>query len=89
MPTRRPPLRLCLGCGEQRPKRELVRIVRTPEGEMRLDATGKANGRGAYVCPDGECLDRALKSQRLGRALEVEVSQETVDGLRTQLGRAK
>jgi len=86
MPKRRPPMRLCLGCGAQRDKRELVRIVRTPEGEVRVDPTGKANGRGAYICPQGECLDRALKSKRLGRALEAEVSQGTVDGLRTQLG---
>ena len=86
MQRRHPPLRLCLGCGQQRPKRELLRVVRTPEGEVRLDPGGKLNGRGAYVCPDKECLQKALRSQRLGRALDVEVPAETVALLAAQLG---
>jgi len=85
MRVRRQPLRLCLGCGQQRPKRELVRIVRTPEGQVQLDPTGKLNGRGAYICPDHGCLQQALKTKRLGRALEAEIPPEAVAELQSRL----
>ncbi len=85
MPTRNPPMRLCLGCGQQRQKRELVRVVRTPEGEVRIDPTGKLSGRGAYVCPDADCLRRAVKNQRLSRALEVELPSDIVAALSARL----
>ena len=75
------PLRQCLGCRPRRPKRELLRVVRTPAGEVRLDLNGKVSGRGAYVCPDPECLKRAAKSGALGRALETEIPQEVFDAL--------
>lgn len=64
------PMRMCVGCREMRPKKELVRIVRTPEGEIRIDLTGKASGRGAYICRDEKCLARAQKIRALERALE-------------------
>ncbi|NLC15381.1 MAG: YlxR family protein [Firmicutes bacterium] len=69
---KRQPQRTCLGCREVRPKRELLRIVRTPEGAIEVDPTGKKSGRGAYVCPKGECVEQLAKSKRLGKALGVE-----------------
>ncbi len=76
---------MCLGCNQQRPKRELIRVVRSPEGEVRLDPTGKANGRGAYICPDPACLQKALKNQRLGHALEANLPPETIEELTLRL----
>jgi len=85
LPVRKPPLRTCLGCGQQRHKRELVRVVRTPEGAVRLDPGGKMNGRGAYICPDAQCLERALKNQRLSRALEADLPPDIVAALAARL----
>ena len=85
MRTRKPPMRLCLGCGQQRQKRELVRVVRTPAGEVRVDPTGKLSGRGAYICPDPECLRLAIKNQRLSRALEAELPPDIVATLAARL----
>ena len=79
------PQRQCLGCREMKPKRELLRVVRSPEGAVTLDSKGKAPGRGAYVCPKAECLKRAVKSKALSRALEVEIPQEIYDSLQQQL----
>ena len=64
------PMRQCLGCREMKPKKELIRVVRTPEGEVLLDPTGRRNGRGAYLCCKKECLARAVKTRALERALE-------------------
>jgi hypothetical protein len=66
-----------------RPKRELVRVVRTPSGEVRVDATGKVSGRGAYVCPAEVCVDSALREHRLEQALEVPIPESAVAELRT------
>ncbi len=85
MRTRKPPMRLCLGCGQQREKRELVRLVRTPDGGVLVDPTGKLSGRGAYICPDPDCLRRAIKNQRLSRALETELSPDVVTTLSARL----
>jgi len=82
---RKQPLRTCLGCGGVFPKKQLVRVVRTPEGVVLIDRTGKAPGRGAYVCATVECLEKAVKAKRLPRALETEVSQEIIDQLRASL----
>ena len=65
---RKIPMRKCVGCNKMKPKRELIRVVRGPEGGISLDRTGKANGRGAYLCPDAECLKRARKRRSLERA---------------------
>ena len=75
------PLRVCLGCQERKPKKELIRVVRTPEGQIVVDATGKLSGRGAYVCPSDECLRRALKARRLEKSLKHSIPQETCEAL--------
>ena len=75
------PQRQCVGCRTKRDKRDLLRIVKTPEGEIVLDATGKKSGRGVYVCPDPECLRKARKSRGLERALETTIPAEVYDGL--------
>ena len=85
MRSRKPPMRLCLGCGQQREKRELMRVVRTPEGGVQVDQTGKLSGRGAYICPDPECLRLAIKNQRLSRSLEIELPSEIVAALSARL----
>jgi uncharacterized protein len=76
MKPRHVPVRTCAGCRQERPKREMVRIVRTPEGSVVVDATGKRAGRGTYLCPDGECWRKALRSGALGRVLKTEISSE-------------
>ena len=76
------PMRQCLGCREMKPKRELIRVVRSPEGEVSLDFKGKKSGRGAYVCPYGECLKKAVRSKALERALGVQIDE----GIYAQLG---
>ena len=75
------PMRQCLGCREMKPKKELIRVVKSPEGQISLDFRGKAPGRGAYVCPDPACLKRASKSKALERAFETQIPQEIYDGL--------
>lgn len=75
------PMRQCVGCREMKAKKELVRVVRSPEGEISLDFRGKAPGRGAYVCPQAECLRRAIKSRALERGLDCQISQEIYDQL--------
>lgn len=79
------PMRQCLGCREMKPKRELVRVVRSPEGTVSLDPKGKANGRGAYLCPNMDCLKKAIRSKALARALDVEIPQEIYDTLLAQM----
>jgi hypothetical protein len=78
-------MRMCVSCREMQPKKELVRVVRTPEGAVVLDATGRANGRGAYLCKKSACLEKAIKSRALERALETKIEPETYDTLRSQL----
>ena len=73
---RKKPLRTCLGCRTAKEKSELIRIVRTPEGEVVLDLTGRKNGRGAYICRDAECLRKAVKTKALSRALGAEIPEE-------------
>ena len=75
------PIRQCTGCREQKPKKELIRVVRSPEGTVSLDFRGKAPGRGAYLCRDPICLKKAVKSRALERALAVPVPQEVFDRL--------
>ncbi len=73
---RKIPMRQCVGCRTMRPKSELLRIVRSPEGEVTFDPTGKKAGRGAYICNDPECLKKAIKSRGLSRAFEAEIPDE-------------
>ena len=70
------PIRQCIGCREQKPKPELIRVVRSPSGEVFLDPRGKASGRGAYLCRDAACLKKAVKSRALERALSVPIPEE-------------
>lgn len=73
--------RTCVGCGEESPKRTLLRVVRSPEGEVRYDRTGKANGRGAYLCADPACIAAAKKRKSLSRALKAEVPESVYEEL--------
>ena len=79
------PQRTCMACQAKKDKRELVRIVRSPEGEISVDLTGKKPGRGAYICPDLECLNKVVKSKRLERSLETVISEEVYETLKEQL----
>ena len=78
---RKVPLRKCSGCGEMKPKKELVRIVRTPEGEICADPTGKKSGRGAYICLSENCFSLARKGKKLERAFGCRISDEVYDAL--------
>ena len=80
------PMRQCLGCRTMKPKRELIRAVRSPDGEVSLDFGGKKPGRGAYVCHNPECLKRSIKSKALSRAFGVEIPQSVMDALQEQMG---
>lgn len=73
---KKPPVRTCLGCGEPKEKKLLIRIVRTPQGEILIDPTGKKSGRGAYICPDAACLAKAKKTRRLEKNLQTEIPDE-------------
>ncbi len=86
MKTKKIPLRKCLGCSEGKPKRELIRIVKNKEGDIFVDLTGKANGRGAYICKNPECLEKAAKSKRLNKALEVEIPDKVYEDLLKEIG---
>ena len=81
MQQKKIPMRQCVGCREMKPKKELIRVVKSPEGQISLDFRGKAPGRGAYVCPDTACLKRAIKSKALERGFETQIPQEIYDGL--------
>lgn len=79
------PMRQCTGCREMKPKRELIRVVRSPENEIALDFKGKAQGRGAYVCRSQECLKKAIKSKALEKSLEVSIPDEIYLQLKEQM----
>jgi predicted RNA-binding protein YlxR (DUF448 family) len=82
-------MRQCLGCNEHKPKRELIRIVRTPEGEVVADMTGKKNGRGAYLCPSESCLRRVQRSKRAEKVLECAVPDEVYEAVASALAEDK
>lgn len=79
------PMRQCTGCREMKPKRELIRVVKSPENEISLDFKGKAQGRGAYVCQDPECLKKAIKSKALERSLDIKIPDEIYAQLAAQM----
>ena len=79
------PMRQCTGCREMKPKRELIRVVKSPENEISLDFKGKAQGRGAYVCHSQECLKKAIKSKALEKSLEVSIPEEIYLQLKEQM----
>ncbi len=79
------PQRQCMGCRERKAKREMIRVVRSPEGNVSLDFGGKMNGRGAYICPNPECLKKAIRAKALDRSLEVTIPQEVYDRLEKEM----
>ena len=78
-------MRQCLGCNEHKPKAEMIRVVRSPEGEISLDTKGKKSGRGAYVCFSVKCLNKARKSKRIERALDCAIPEEVYDAMEARL----
>lgn len=82
---RRIPQRQCVGCRVMKDKKELLRVVRTPDGQLLLDGRGKVSGRGAYVCHDAACLKKARKSKALERALEIPIPESVYDALEAQM----
>lgn len=86
MPVRKSiPMRKCTGCNEMKPKKELVRVVRSPEGEVLLDLTGKKPGRGAYVCRSSECLSKAIKAKRFEKAFSCEIPSEVYQKMEEEM----
>jgi len=83
--VRKIPQRMCVGCREMKNKKELIRIVRTPDEMILIDRTGKKSGRGAYICPEAQCLNIAVKGKRLQKALEREIPEEIIEALRKEL----
>ena len=89
LPQRKIPMRLCLGCNEHKPKTELIRILRTPEGEITLDTTGKKSGRGAYICKNPACLKKLRRNRRAETNLGVAIPEEVWDALEAALAEEK
>ncbi|OPY59081.1 MAG: hypothetical protein A4E55_00450 [Pelotomaculum sp. PtaU1.Bin035] len=79
------PQRMCVGCQEMKPKKQLIRVVRTPDEIIEIDSTGKRSGRGAYICPEKECFKKALKGKRLEKALQRPISPEVIEILSKEL----
>ena len=87
MTNKKVPMRQCVGCAEMKSKKELLRVIKTPEEEIVLDATGKKNGRGAYICASMECLTNARKRKGLERSLKVAIPEEVYDSLEQEMSK--
>lgn len=85
MKTKKVPMRMCLGCSEMKPKKELIRVVKSKEGDISLDLTGRKSGRGAYICKDIECLRKARKARRLEKSFECRIDDEVYDSMEAEL----
>lgn len=85
MQKKKIPLRKCTGCGEMKPKKELVRVVKTPDDRVLIDLTGRVNGRGAYICPNAECLKIARKSKRIEKSFQMQIPDEVYDKMEEEL----
>ncbi|MBP3242776.1 MAG: YlxR family protein [Ruminococcus sp.] len=85
MKPKKIPMRMCLGCGEMKPKKELLRVVRSPEGEISLDFTGKKNGRGAYICLSTDCLEKARKGRRLEKTFSCKIEDSVYEVMANEL----
>lgn len=85
MKTKKTPMRMCLGCSEMKPKKELVRVVKSKEGEISLDLTGKKAGRGAYICRDVNCFEKARKSKRFEKSFSCRIDDEIYDNMKEEL----
>ncbi|MCD7730707.1 MAG: YlxR family protein [Oscillospiraceae bacterium] len=79
------PMRMCLGCGEMKPKKTMIRVVKSPEGEISLDLTGKKAGRGAYICRSCECFEKARKSRKFERTFSCRIEDEVYDSMESEL----
>ena len=89
MQNKRVPMRMCTGCGEMKPKRELIRVVKNKEGELSLDLTGRKPGRGAYVCNNLECLKKARKARRIERTLSCRIPDEVYNQMEEELAKGE
>lgn len=87
MKTRKIPMRKCIGCMESFPKKELCRIVKTKENEIKFDATGKQNGRGTYICKKSECFEKAIKTKRLAKSLETEIPDDVYNEIMAEIAK--
>ncbi len=85
MSMKKVPLRQCIGCGEMKSKKEMIRVIKTADEEILLDATGRKNGRGAYLCPSMECLRKAVKSKGLERSFKMAIPKEVYDTLEKEM----
>lgn len=85
MKTVKTPMRMCLGCNEMRPKKELMRVVKSPEGEISLDFTGKKNGRGAYICRSTECFEKARKARRFEKTFSCKIEESVYEVMADEL----
>lgn len=83
--ARKIPLRQCTGCGQLKSKKEMIRVLKTPENELFIDETGKKNGRGAYICPAVECLEKAMKNKGLEKSLKTTIPKEIYSNLKKEL----
>lgn len=84
--TKKVPLRKCTGCNEVKTKKELIRVIRDKDGEISVDVTGRKNGRGAYICPNEQCLAKAIKNKGLERTLKTKIPEEIYNELKKELG---
>lgn len=85
MKTKKIPMRMCLGCGEMRPKRELIRVVKSKEGDISLDLTGKKSGRGAYICKSVECFEKARKARKFEKSFSCMISEDIYNSMEGEL----
>ncbi len=85
MKTKKIPMRMCLGCNEMKPKKELIRVVKTKEGEISLDFTGRKSGRGAYICRNAECFNKARKARRFEKSFSCRIDDEIYDSMEAGL----
>ena len=85
MKTEKIPMRMCLGCGEMKPKRELIRVVKSKEGDISLDLTGKKSGRGAYICKSVECFEKARKARKFERSFSCMISEDIYNSMEGEL----
>ena len=85
MANKKIPMRQCIGCGEMKPKKEMIRVIKTAEDEIILDTTGRKNGRGAYICPESECLQKAIKCKGLERSFKMPFRKDVQDMVRMEM----
>ena len=85
MKTKKIPMRMCLGCGEMKPKRELIRVVKSKEGDISLDLTGKRSGRGAYICKSVECFEKARKARKFERSFSCMISEDIYNSMEGEI----